>query len=101
MTQSTQPKGKVVAVRGAVVDVAFEPAKLPQLDEDLIVEWDQPGVLIVEVQAHLDENTVRCVALQGTAGLRRGVPVRTTGKPITVPLGDAVLGRLLDVTGSA
>src|ERR1700757_1032660 len=101
MTQSTQLKGKVVAVRGAVVDVAFERAELPQLDEALIVEWDQPGVLIVEVQAHLDESTVRGVALHGTAGLRRGVPVRTTGKPITVPVGDAVLGRLLDVTGSA
>jgi hypothetical protein len=66
--------------------VAFERAALPRLDEALIVEWDQPGVLIVEVQAHLDESTVRGVALQGTAGLKRGVPVRTTGKPITVPV---------------
>src|SRR5262252_4768528 len=91
--------GKVIAVRGAVVDVAFETAKLPPLDEALIVEWDRPENLIVEVQAHLDERTVRGVALQATAGLRRGAPVRGTGNPITVPVGDAVLGRLLDVTG--
>ena len=63
MTQSTQPSGKVLAVRGAVVDVAFEGAELPRLDEALIVEWDQPRALIVEVQAHLDESTVaRCRA---------------------------------------
>ena len=96
MTQSTQPSGKVLAVRGAVVDVAFEGAELPHIDEALVVEWDQPLVLIVEVQAHLDESTVRGVALQGTAGLKRGVPVRATGRPITIPVGEPVLGRLLD-----
>ena len=68
----------MIAVRGAVVDVAFEAAELPQLEEALIVEWDQPGTLIIEVQAHLDERTVRGVALQATAGLKRGVPVRAT-----------------------
>ena len=101
MTLLTQPTGKIVAVRGAVVDVAFEKAELPQLDEALVIDWDQPGVLIVEVQAHLDESTVRGVALQATAGLKRGVPVRATGHPITVPVGDAVLGRLLDIVGNA
>ena len=100
MTQSTQPRGKVLAIRGAVVDVAFEAGELPRLEEALIVEWDRPGALIVEVQAHLDESTVRGVALQATAGLRRGVPVRATGRPITVPVGDPVLGRLLDVAGN-
>jgi F-type H+-transporting ATPase subunit beta len=100
MTRSTQPTGKILAVRGAVVDVEFQGDDLPQLDEALVVEWDRPGQLIVEVQAHLDERTVRGVALQATAGLKRGVPVRATGTPIKVPVGDAVLGRLLDVTGS-
>ena len=99
IAQATQQKGKVLAVRGAVVDVCFDVTELPQLYEGLVVEWDQPGPLVVEVQAHLDERTVRGVALQGTAGLKRGVPVRRTGAPITVPVGDAVLGRLLDVTG--
>ena len=101
MTESKKPAGRVVAVRGAVIDIAFEPAELPRLDEALVVEWDQPETLIVEVQAHLDERTVRGVALQATAGLRRGVPVRASGNPVTVPVGDAVLGRLLDVTGAA
>ena len=98
-TQGSPGKGKVLAVRGAVVDVCFEVGELPQLDEGLVVEWDQSEPLVIEVQAHLDEHTVRGVALQGTAGLKRGVPVRPTGAPITVPVGDAVLGRLLDVTG--
>ena len=87
-------------MRGAVVDVAFEGAELPHIDEALVIEWDQPLVLIVEVQAHLDESTVRGVALQATAGLKRGVPVRATGSPITIPIGEPVLGRLLDVTGN-
>jgi F-type H+-transporting ATPase subunit beta len=101
MTESKLSGGKVIAVRGAVVDVGFEPAELPRLDEALIVEWDQSETLIIEVQAHLDERTVRGVALQATAGLKRGVPVRASGNPVIVPIGDAVLGRLLDVTGMA
>jgi len=100
MTDAAQAKGKVLAVRGAVVDVAFDGAELPRLDEALVLEWDRQGTLVVEVQAHLDENTVRGVALQATAGLRRGVDVRATGAPITIPVGDPVLGRLLDVTGN-
>ncbi|MGB7101324.1 MAG: F0F1 ATP synthase subunit beta [Xanthobacteraceae bacterium] len=99
MTQPAQLSGKVLAVRGAVVDVAFASGRLPLIEEALIVTWDQPETLIIEVQAHLDASTVRGVALQATGGLKRGVPVRATGGPITIPVGDAVLGRLLDVTG--
>jgi len=101
MTQPENLGGRVVAVRGAVVDVAFEVGQLPRLEEALIIEWDRPQTLIVEVQAHLDEHTVRGVALQATAGLKRGVAVRASGNPVTVPVDDAVLGRLLDVTGTA
>ena len=101
MTEIERPEGRVAAVRGAVVDVVFASARLPRLDEALIIEWDRPEKLIVEVQAHLDERTVRGVALQATAGLRRGVAVRASGSPVTVPVDDAVLGRLLDVTGTA
>ncbi len=101
MTESEKAAGKVVAVRGAVIDVVFESAALPRLDEALVVEWDRPETLIVEVQAHLDELTARGVALQATTGLKRGVLVRATGDPIMVPVGDAVFGRLLDVTGTA
>jgi F-type H+/Na+-transporting ATPase subunit beta len=100
MKESKRPGGTVIAVRGAVVDVVFEHAELPRLDEALIVEWDRPETLTVEVQAHLDERTVRGVALQATAGLKRGVRVHASGNPVTVPIGDAVLGRLLDVTGT-
>jgi len=87
-------------VRGAVLDVAFEAAALPAIEEALRVEWDRPAPLIAEVQSHLDARTVRAIAMQDTAGLARGVAVRATGGPITVPVGDAVLGRLLDVMGA-
>ena len=67
---------------------------------DLVtIEWDQPEPLIIEVHAHADDRTVRAVALQGTAGLKRGITVRSTGGPVTVPVGEAALGRLLDVMG--
>ncbi|MBV8187113.1 MAG: F0F1 ATP synthase subunit beta [Alphaproteobacteria bacterium] len=100
MTTPSQSTGRVLTVRGAVVDVAFEGGDLPKIDEALIVEWDRPNTLLVEVQAHLDSRSVRGVALQSTAGLRRGERVRATGSPITAPIGDAILGRLLDVTGN-
>lgn len=93
------PAGRVHAVRGAVVDVRYDSSTLPALNEALLVEWDRPGPLMLEVQSHLDLTTLRAVALQATAGLARGVPVRASGAPITVPVGAAVLGRLLDVTG--
>ena len=101
MTGTERPEGRIAAVRGAVVDVVFASTRLPRLDEALAIEWDRPEKLIVEVQAHLDERTVRGVALQATAGLKRGVTARASGSPVTVPVDDAVLGRLLDVTGTA
>lgn len=91
--------GEVLAVRGAVVDVRFEPGGLPPVDEALCVEWDRDEALLVEVQSHLDERTVRGVALQSTDGLRRGTAVQRTGQAITMPVGDEVLGRVLDVCG--
>lgn len=93
--------GKVLAVRGAVVDVVFDGALLPEIGDALIVqdEDNDAAPLTVEVQAHLDEHVVRGVALQSTAGLRRGLTVRASGTPVAIPVGDALLGRLLDVTG--
>lgn len=93
------PTGRVHAVRGAVVDVRFDTGALPALNDALLVEWDRPGALMLEVQSHLDLTTLRAVALQATAGLARGVAVRQTGSPILAPVGEAVLGRILDVTG--
>ena len=97
--EPTPSSGRIVAVRGAVVDVAFDRGVLPQIDDVLWIEWDRPGELIAEVQGHLDQRTVRAIVLQTTAGLCRGTRVQMPGGPITVPVGDTVLGRLLDVTG--
>lgn len=93
-------RGTVDAVRGAVVDVVFEAADLPQINSALIVEWDRPTPLVLEVHSHLDLQTLRAVAFQSTAGLARGVTVRATGGPVSVPVGTEVLGRLLDVVGN-
>ncbi|MCB9697117.1 MAG: F0F1 ATP synthase subunit beta [Alphaproteobacteria bacterium] len=90
--------GRVVAVRGSVVDVAFD-GPLPALRDALEVGWDRDERLVVEVAQHRDERVVRTVALRSTDGLRRNTPVRPTGAPVTVPVGPAVLGRLLDVVG--
>ena len=92
--------GTVILVRGAVVEVRFDDATLPPIDSALIVAWDRPEPLVLEVHSHADASTVRGIALQATAGLARGTKVHATGAPISVPVGDAVLGRLLDVVGT-
>jgi F-type H+-transporting ATPase subunit beta len=92
--------GTVVAVRGAVVDVAFPPQALPAIDEALLIEKDDGGKIVAEVQAHLDRGDVRAIALRSTIGLRRGQKAIATGGPIETPVGDAVLGRLIDVLGN-
>ena len=91
--------GIVLAVRGAVVDVAFAAGALPQIDEALVIERGPREPLVLEVQAHLDERTVRAIAFGQTSGLARGEAVRATGAPVSVPVGDAMLGRLTDVLG--
>ncbi len=90
--------GRVRAVRGAVVDVSFSAGRLPAIGEALHI-GDNGKKLIAEVQSHLSIDAVRAVALQATAGLRRGADVHPTGAPLMAPVGDAVLGRLIDVTG--
>ncbi len=92
--------GTVVAVRGSVVDVSFGGDVLPPINSALVVEWDRPERLVLEVHSHVDPATVRGIALQATAGLARGTQVRATGAPISVPVGEAMLGRLLDVIGT-
>jgi F-type H+-transporting ATPase subunit beta len=92
--------GTVIAVRGAVVDVCFDSAALPPIDTAMIVDWDRPEPLVLEVHSHVDPATVRAIALQATMGLARDTAVRATGEPVKVPVGDAVLGRLLDVVGT-
>jgi F-type H+-transporting ATPase subunit beta len=90
--------GRVARVRGAVVDVVFEDG-VPFLLEALEVVADGNEPVVLEVQQHLDGNTVRTVTMQVASGLRRGAAVRRTGRPLLMPCGSAVLGRVVDVLG--
>jgi F-type H+-transporting ATPase subunit beta len=92
--------GKISAIRGVVVDVEFAAAELPAIFEALELDG-QDGRLILEVQQHLGSGLVRTVAMGSTDGLPRGVEVRSTGSPITVPVGEVTLGRIFDVVGNA
>jgi F-type H+-transporting ATPase subunit beta len=96
-------KGNIVQVIGPVVDVEFPDGKgLPRIYNALEIEYEvhgQPTKLTLEVQQHLGENWVRSIAMSSTEGLKRGMSVTDTGSPITVPVGEAVLGRLFNVTG--
>src|SRR5437762_6839708 len=95
-------KGKIVQVIGPVVDVEF-PDEVPGIYNALSVEYkveDQPVKLTLEVQQHLGDNWVRAISMSGTEGLKRGYEVTDTGGPMSVPVGEGVMGRVLDVTGS-
>ncbi len=94
--------GTIVQVDGPVVDVAF-PGTLPSIFNALTVEYTvqaRPMTLTLEVQQHLGDRWVRTVSMAGTEGLKRGLEVKDSGGPITVPVGPGVMGRVLDVTGS-
>jgi F-type H+-transporting ATPase subunit beta len=99
---STQA-GRIVQVIGPVVDVEFGGSELPEINTALAVTNpaidDQADNLIVEVSQHLGERTVRCVAMDTTDGLVRGMPVRNTGAAICMPVGKEVLGRIVNVIG--
>jgi F-type H+-transporting ATPase subunit beta len=95
--------GRITQVIGPVVDVEFPSGALPQILTALRVTNaainDQPGNLVLEVAQHLGENTVRAVAMDSTDGLVRGLAVTNTGNPIRMPVGEATLGRILNVIG--
>ena len=103
MTATVQSQGKVTQVLGPVVDVEFPPGDLPEIYTALRVSnpslGKEEGNLVLEVAHHLGENTVRTIAMDSTDGLARGVPVLNTGSPITMPVGKATLGRILNVVG--
>ncbi len=95
-------KGKIVQVVGPVVDVEFTES-LPGIYHALTVEYkvqDQPVQLTLEVQQHLGDNWVRTVSMSGTEGLKRGYEVIDTGAPISMPVGEVVMGRVFDVCGN-
>ena len=91
--------GQLTAIHGSVVDIRFAEGVLPDINESIAIERDPGTSLIAEVQQHLDSMTVRAVALGNTAGLSRGASARAMGAPIRVPVGDAVLGRMLNAVG--
>ncbi len=92
--------GKILQIIGPVVDVQFVAGKLPEIYNALVIEDKaQKRSVICEVAQHLGEDTVRAVAMASTDGLVRGMEVSDTGKPISVPVGKEVLGRILNVVG--
>ena len=93
-------QGKISQIMGAVVDVEFTEGKLPEILNALEIERENEDNLILEVAQHLGESTVRTVAMDSTDGLVRGNAVKDLGKPISVPVGEKVLGRLFDVIGN-
>ena len=102
-TATNLQNGKITQVIGPVVDVEFPAGGLPEIYTALTVTNpgidDQPDNLTVEVAQHLGENTVRCIAMDTTDGLVRGMAVKNTGANISMPVGQAVLGRILNVIG--
>ena len=95
--------GLVKQVIGPVVDVRFpaETSKLPDILNALVIKREGDSDLVLEVQQHLGEDSVRAIAMDATDGLMRGVEVEDTGKPIAMPTGDAIKGRLFNVVGQA
>jgi F-type H+-transporting ATPase subunit beta len=91
-------KGKVAQVIGTVVDIEFPPEELPGLFNAVEIHRDGDKI-VLEVQQHIGNNWVRCLALSPTEGLQRGAEVIDTGAPLTVPVGKATLGRLFNVMG--
>lgn len=92
-------KGKIVQIIGAVVDVRFEDGQLPQILNSLEINREDGSRLVLEAQQHLGESTVRCVAMDSTDGLLRGMDVVDTGKPIAMPVGPGTLGRMMNLIG--
>ena len=92
-------EGRIVQVLGGVVDVEFPAENLPEVYEAVNVPRVDQDTLVLEVQKHLGNNWVRCVAMDSTDGLQRGRPAESTGAPITVPVGPETLGRVFDVLG--
>ncbi|MBU0974815.1 F0F1 ATP synthase subunit beta [Patescibacteria group bacterium] len=96
--KDTQTTGKVTQIIGPVVDIKFE-KDLPAIYTALTIEREGKNALYLEVEQQLSETEVRCIAMDLTDGLKRGETVYSTNKPITVPVGEATLGRIFNVLG--
>ncbi|MGB5463226.1 MAG: F0F1 ATP synthase subunit beta [Aureibaculum sp.] len=94
--------GKVAQIIGPVIDVEFSSdSKLPQIYDSLEITREDGSLLVLEVEQHIGEDTVRCIAMDSTDGLSRGYEVVSTGNPIQMPIGENIYGRLFNVTGDA
>src|SRR3954468_10753319 len=94
--------GRVVSITGPVVDVEFPPGDIPEINTALTMTVELEGDTVEitsEVAQHIGENRIRAVTLKPTDGLRRGTPVKNTGRPIAVPVGPGVLGHVWNVIG--
>ena len=95
-------KGKIAQVIGPVVDVSFEKdTKLPKILDALNVTKEDGTVVVLEVQKHVGDDTVRAIAMDSSDGFTRGMEVVSTGSPILMPIGEGIKGRLFNVTGDA
>ena len=95
---SQRKEGRVVQVMGPVVDLEFPDGDLPEIYDAVEIARDDDK-LVVEVQQHLGREWVRCIAMDSTDGLRRGMRATSDGEPIKVPVGRATLGRIFNVVG--
>jgi F-type H+-transporting ATPase subunit beta len=91
--------GHIIQIVGPVVDVRFEEGKIPPILNALTVNPESEKSVVLETLQHIGDSRVRCVAMEATEGLARGMEVSDTGSPITAPVGDEVLGRMFSVTG--
>ncbi len=92
--------GKVAQIIGPVLDVEFSSgAELPRIYDSLEITRTDGSILVLEVEQHIGEDTVRCIAMDSTDGLQRGQEVKATGNPIKMPIGNEIYGRLFNVTG--
>src|SRR3954468_17749689 len=99
-----QAQGTIVQCIGAVVDIQFSRETMPGIYDALLLEEDPTNALVekdltFEVEQQLGDGVVRCIALGSSDGLRRGMTVKSTGAPISVPVGKGTLGRIMDVLG--
>ena len=94
-----QNTGKITQIIGAVMDIKFSQGKIPEINEAIRVPLEDGGSLTVEVAQDLGDDTVRCIAMGTTDGLRRGMDAIATGAPISVPVGENTLGRIFNVLG--
>jgi F-type H+-transporting ATPase subunit beta len=91
--------GKITQIIGAVLDIKFSEGKLPEINDAIRIKQKDGSNLTVEVAQHLGDDTVRCIAMGPTDGLVRGTDAVATGAPISVPVGEATLGRIFNVLG--